>query len=156
MSGTSGDGVDASLIRSDGITNYEVLKDRYFEYDKDIFEDIHKLKEKILKKLKSLLTSDMASSFEEAIKQRQSNNIKSELTFIGIKETNLEKFERVKNNFFATVKFVSEIISVKRDKDNKIIEGNPDKIKVVTDHWKFTKTTISQNPNWYLSEIVGK
>ena len=32
----------------------------------------------------------MASSFEEAIKQRQSNNIKSELTFIGIKETNLE------------------------------------------------------------------
>jgi len=98
----------------------------------------------------------MASSFEEAIKQRQSNNIKSELTFIGIKETNLEKFERVKNNFFATVKFVSEIISVKRDKDNKIIEGNPDKIKIVTDHWKFTKTTISQNPNWYLSEIVGK
>ena len=108
------------------------------------------------KKLKSLLTSDMASSFEEAIKQRQNNNIKSELTFIGIKETNLEKFERVKNNFFATVKFVSEIISVKRDKDNKIIEGNPDKIKIVTDHWKFTKTTISQNPNWYLSEIVGK
>ena len=108
------------------------------------------------KKLKGLLTSDMASSFEEAIKQRQNNNIKSELTFIGIKETNLEKFERVKNNFFATVKFVSEIISVKRDKDNKIIEGNPDKIKIVTDHWKFTKTTISQNPNWYLSEIVGK
>ena len=108
------------------------------------------------KKLKSLLTSDMASSFGEAIKQRQNNNIKSELTFIGIKETNLEKFERVKNNFFATVKFVSEIISVKRDKDNKIIEGNPDKIKIVTDHWKFTKTTISQNPNWYLSEIVGK
>ena len=57
------------------------------------------------KKLKSLLTSDMASSFEEAIKQRQNNNIKSEITFIGIKETNLEKFERVKNNFFATVRY---------------------------------------------------
>ena len=50
MSGTSGDGVDASLIRSDGITYYKVLKDRYFEYDKDIFKDIHKLKEKIFKK----------------------------------------------------------------------------------------------------------
>ena len=108
------------------------------------------------KKLKSLLTTDMANNFEQAIKQRQEHNIKSELTFIGIKETNLEKFERVKNNFFATVKFVSEIISVKRDENNKIIEGNPDKIKIVTDHWKFTKTTISQNPNWYLSEIVSK
>ena len=108
------------------------------------------------KKLKSLLTSDMASSFEEAIKQRQNNNIKSEITFIGIKETNLEKFERVKNNFFATVKFVSEIISVKRDKDNKIIEGNPDKIKIVTDHWKFSKNIFSKDPNWYLADIVSK
>ena len=44
MIGTSVDGDDASLIRSDGITSYEVLKNRYFEYDKDIFEDIHKLK----------------------------------------------------------------------------------------------------------------
>ena len=36
-------------------------------------------------------------------------------------------------------KFVAEVISVKKDKDNKIIEGNPDKIKFVTDVWKFTK-----------------
>ncbi len=108
------------------------------------------------KQLKDLLTSDMANNFDEAIKQRKQNNITSELTFIGIKEADLEKFEKVKNNFFATVKFVSEIISVKRDKDNKIIEGNPDKIRLVTDHWKFTKNVISQNPNWYLSEIVSK
>ena len=60
MSGTSGDGVDASLIRSDGITNYEVLKDRYFEYDKDIFEDIHKLKEKILKKRLKYLSKEIS------------------------------------------------------------------------------------------------
>ena len=40
---------------------------------------------------------------------------------------------------YATVKFVSEVISVKKDKDNKIIEGNPDKIKHVVDVWKFKK-----------------
>ena len=57
---------------------------------------------------------------------------------------------------FATVKLVSEIISVKRDKNNKIIEGNPDKIKLVTDHWKFSKNIFSKNPNWYLSDIIGK
>ncbi len=50
MSGTSGDGVDASIIKSDGINNYEVLKERYFEYDKDIFSSIHNLKEKITRK----------------------------------------------------------------------------------------------------------
>ena len=73
-----------------------------------------------------------------------------------MKETKLEKFERIKNQMFATVKLVSEIISVKRDKNNKIIEGNPDKIKLVTDHWKFSKNIFSKNPNWYLSDIIGK
>ena len=107
------------------------------------------------KSLKDLLTQDMNVSFEEAINQRNKNNIKSEITFVGTK-SKLEKFEKIKNNFFATVKFVSEVISVKRDKDNKVIEGNPDKIKVVTDHWKFSKSVLSKKPNWYLSEIVSK
>jgi len=108
------------------------------------------------KKLKDLLSPEMASNFEQAIIQRNKDKISSELTFIGIKSSNLEKFEKIKTEFFATVKFVCEIISVKRDKDNKIIEGNPDKIKIVTDHWKFSKNIFSKNPNWYLSEIIGK
>jgi len=108
------------------------------------------------KKLKDLLSPEMASNFEQAIIQRNKDKISSELTFIGMKSSNLEKFEKIKTEFFATVKFVCEIISVKRDKDNKIIEGNPDKIKIVTDHWKFSKNIFSKNPNWYLSEIIGK
>ena len=107
-------------------------------------------------KLKKLLTPHMSENFESAITQRQKDGITSELTFISMKETKLEKFERIKNQMFATVKLVSEIISVKRDKNNKIIEGNPDKIKLVTDHWKFSKNIFSKNPNWYLSDIIGK
>ena len=108
------------------------------------------------KKLKDLIAPDIALSFNQAIKQRDSDNIKSELTFVGMKKSNLEKFEKIKSEFIATVKFVSEIISVKKDKDNKIIEGNPDKIKTVTDQWKFSKNIFSKNPNWYLSEIISK
>jgi anhydro-N-acetylmuramic acid kinase len=47
MSGTSGDGVDASIIKTNGINHYELINDKYFEYDSDIFKDIHSLKEKI-------------------------------------------------------------------------------------------------------------
>ena len=47
MSGTSGDGVDASIIQSNGETKYDVIKDKYYEYERPIFQDIHKLKEKI-------------------------------------------------------------------------------------------------------------
>ena len=107
-------------------------------------------------KLKSLLTPNMASNFEEAINVRNKDNIKSEFTFIGVKESSVEKYEKVKNNLFASVKFVSEVISVKKDRDNKIIEGNPDKIKQVVDYWKFTKSVLNKSPNWYLSEIVSK
>jgi len=108
------------------------------------------------KKLRSLLTSDMAANFEQAIQARNKENIKSEFTFVGVKESSLEKYERIKNELFASVKFVSEVISVKKDKDDKIIEGNPDKIKQVIDYWKFTRNILKKGPNWYLSEIVNK
>ena len=109
-----------------------------------------------IKKLKTLLTPEMISNFEEAINLRNNEKIKSEFTFVGIKESNVEKYNKIKNELFATVKLVSEVISVQKDKDNKIIEGNPDKIKKVTDYWKFSKNILKKSPNWYLSEIVIK
>ena len=107
-------------------------------------------------KLKNLLSSDMFSNFSDAIKSRNKEGIKSEFTFIGVKESSVEKYDKIKDDLFATVKFVAEVISVKRDKENKIIEGNPDKIKFVTDNWKFTRNIKQKNPNWYLSEIISK
>ena len=108
-----------------------------------------------LKKLKNLLTSNMNNNFSAAIEVRNKEKIKSEFTFIGMKESSVEKYEKIKDDVFATVKFVAEVISVKKDKDNKTIEGNPDKIKFVTDIWKFTRNIQNKNPNWYLSEIIS-
>ena len=48
MSGTSGDGVDASIISSDGVDSYSEVLNNYFEYDQKIYENLHKLREKIL------------------------------------------------------------------------------------------------------------
>jgi|TARA_B110000444_G_C18716014_1_gene536083 predicted lipid-binding transport protein (Tim44 family) len=107
------------------------------------------------KKLKSLLTSKMNSNFSGAIDLRNNDKIKSEFTFIGMKNISVEKYEKVKDDLFATVKFVAEVISVKKDKEDKIIEGNSDKIKFVTDIWKFTKNIKNKSPNWYLAEIIS-
>ena len=49
MSGTSGDGVDASLAISDGKDKFEVIHNEYSLYPKNIYDEFHKLKEKILK-----------------------------------------------------------------------------------------------------------
>ncbi len=107
-------------------------------------------------KLKSLLAPNMFSNFSDAIKSRNKEGIKSEFTFIGVKESSVEKYEKSKDNLFATVKFVAEVISFKKDKENKTIEGNPDKIKFVTDNWKFTRNIKQRDPNWYLSEIISQ
>ena len=127
-------------------TNYEVLEGRE--------------KKEFLKgaeiAYETILTSDMSLNFEQAIESRNKENIKSEFTFIGVKESSVEKYERIRNELFASVKFVSEVISVKKNNDGKIIEGNPDRIKVVIDYWKFSKNILKKSPNWYLSEIVSK
>jgi anhydro-N-acetylmuramic acid kinase len=47
MSGTSMDGVDASIIQSDGETKYKAIKDKYFEYPKDIYTGLTELRDKI-------------------------------------------------------------------------------------------------------------
>jgi predicted lipid-binding transport protein (Tim44 family) len=104
------------------------------------------------KSLKDLVTEEMNKNFESAIEERNSKNIKSELTFIGIKSSTIEKFEKTAGALFFTVKFISEIISFKKDKDNNVIEGDPNKIKTVIDRWKFTRKISSMNPNWYLAE----
>jgi len=104
------------------------------------------------KNLKDLVTEEMNKNFESAIEERNSKNIKSELTFIGIKSSTIEKFEKTAEALFFTVKFISEIISFKKDKDNNVIEGDPNKIKTVIDRWKFTRKISSMNPNWYLAE----
>ena len=107
-------------------------------------------------KLKKLLTKDIFNNFEQAIDHRNEENIKSELTFIGFKESRIEKFEKIEDKFFSTVKIVCEIISVKKDKNEIVVEGDPDKIKTVTDYWKFSKNVSSKNPNWFLAEIISK
>ena len=56
MSGTSMDGVDASVIRSDGENNYESIFDKYFEYDEVIYSDLLNLRDKI-NSIKDLTTN---------------------------------------------------------------------------------------------------
>ncbi len=70
----------------------------------------------------------------------------------GIRESKDEIKEHAqnKNMLEVTVEFVSEIISCVKDQDNKVVSGDPEKIKKVLDTWKFSKDSNSNNPNWLL------
>ena len=104
------------------------------------------------KTLKPLLNKEIYQNFSDEIDHRKKENLKSELTFVTVKSAKIKNFEKKNNIYTFTVNFVSEIITCKKDKNNKVIEGNPDIIKTVNDVWKFSKNMWSSNPNWYLVE----
>ena len=66
------------------------------------------------------------------------------------KDLNLRNNQNKNNIMEVTVDFVSEIISCVKDKDNKILSGDPEKVKKVFDTWKFSKNSKSNNQNWLL------
>ena len=90
MSGTSADGVDASIIQSNGDNEYEVILDKYFRYTQNIYENIHSLKEEIkdskdlinlskkIQPLEKEITLFHAKAVNEII-----NKFKSNVDFIG-------------------------------------------------------------------------
>tara|TARA_B100001123_G_C15282758_1_gene1014563 strand:+ start:791 stop:1390 length:600 start_codon:yes stop_codon:yes gene_type:complete len=104
------------------------------------------------KSLKSLLGKKLFEDFSNVIDERKQKQHKYETTFIGLKSSKILEFKKIENIYKVSVDFVSEIITCVKDKDNKIIEGNPDTIKTVNDVWKFSKNMWSQDPTWYLIE----
>ena len=105
-----------------------------------------------LKSIKSLIDVKIFEQFNNVIEDRASKGLVSDTTFIGINSAKIKEHRENNNIFEVTVDFVSEIISCIRDKDKKIISGDPKKIKKVYDTWKFSRDIRSSNPNWSLIE----
>ncbi|MDC1476095.1 Tim44/TimA family putative adaptor protein [Pelagibacteraceae bacterium] len=108
------------------------------------------------KKLKGLLGKELFFDFSKVIDERKAKQLKYETTFIGVKSSKVLEFKKIENIYKVTVNFVSEIVTSVKDKNNQIIEGNPDTIKTANDIWKFSKNMWSQDPTWYLVETSNK
>jgi len=82
MSGTSLDGIDVSIIKSDGNEEYSSEYDGYFEYDRELVQKFLKLRDKIS-------NSDDLDRFYEEIK-----DLEREVTLFHFKAVNetIEKF----------------------------------------------------------------
>ncbi|MDA9687664.1 Tim44/TimA family putative adaptor protein [Candidatus Pelagibacter sp.] len=107
-----------------------------------------------LTKCKALLSKKIYGQFNEALLERKSKGHFAEITFIGINSALIKDYKVVEKNLEVTVNFVSEIITCVKNKEKKIISGDPQKIKKVYDTWKFSKDTRSTNPNWLLIDTI--
>ena len=84
MSGTSMDGVDASLIKSDGLSKYNTISNKYFEYDKNLYQNLTNIRDKISNSKDLEILSNDLKSIEKEITlfhAKVVNEITKESTF---------------------------------------------------------------------------
>tara|TARA_Y100001935_G_C17158014_1_gene433802 strand:- start:299 stop:853 length:555 start_codon:yes stop_codon:yes gene_type:complete len=107
-----------------------------------------------LTKSKPLLSKKIHDQFNDALKERNSRGHFAEITFIGINSADIKEHKNVNNILNVTVDFVSEVITCVKDKEKKIISGDPETIKKIYDTWVFSRDIRSNNPNWQLVDIL--
>jgi predicted lipid-binding transport protein (Tim44 family) len=100
--------------------------------------------------LRDLLSSEVYDSFEAVMRDREKHEQKTETRFVSIDKSELVTAEARDRNAQLTVRFVSQMISVTRDKTGAIVDGNPDKVADITDVWTFARDITSRDPNWKL------
>ena len=100
--------------------------------------------------LRDLLSSEVYESFETVIKDREKHEQKTETRFVSVDKAELVGAEARDRAAQLTVRFVSQMVSVTRDKTGTIVDGNPDKVTDITDVWTFARDVTSRDPNWKL------
>ena len=103
---------------------------------------------------KPLLSKEIYNQFDEALKERDKRGHRADITFIGVNSATIKEHKKENSFLKVTVDFVSEVITCIKDKENKIISGDPEKIKKIYDTWVFSRDTRSNNPNWQLIETL--
>ena len=104
---------------------------------------------------KTLLSKKVYDEFKQALLERDEKGHFAEITFIGINSASIKEHKQVDNNLEVTVNFESELITCLRDKEKKIVSGDPEKIKNISDTWTFSKDIRSNNPNWLLIDTIA-
>ncbi|WP_435114024.1 Tim44/TimA family putative adaptor protein [Candidatus Pelagibacter bacterium nBUS_36] len=101
-----------------------------------------------------LINKEIFNQFNDALKARSNRGHYAEITFIGINSANIKEHKKIDKILNVTVDFVAEVVTCIKDKDKKIVSGDPEKIKKIYDTWIFSRDVTSSNPNWQLVNIL--
>ncbi len=136
----------------DEVAKNEFLKGAKIAYE-TIITDFSDNDNKLIKS-KPLLSQKIYDQFNQALKDRDQRGHYAEITFVGVKSATIKEHKTIDQILKVTVDFVSEVITCIKDKDKKVISGDPEKIKNIYDTWVFSRDTKSKNPNWHLVETL--
>lgn len=100
--------------------------------------------------LKPLLSDTVYSQFEAAITDREQKNLTIDSEFIGVDKTEILDAGVTDRIAKVTIKFLSDLVTTTKNDEGRVVEGDPTKIKRVTDIWTFARDVGSSDPNWKL------
>lgn len=100
--------------------------------------------------LRPLLADDVYENFAAAIKGRLDAKQTLETTLIAIKGAEIVEARMEGRTAYVTVKFVSEQVNVTRNAAGEVVDGDPNRVTVITDIWTFARNTRASDPNWAL------
>src|SRR5215470_17857303 len=100
--------------------------------------------------LREWLSKEVFDGFDQVIREREGRGETAESRFVSIDTTEITAADLRGRTAQLTVRFVSQLVSVTRDKTGNVTEGNPDKVSDVTDIWTFARDVTSRDPNWKL------
>ena len=105
-----------------------------------------------LEKIKKLSSNEVYSIFKEVIDERNKKGLTVEAVFDGVRDIRIKEVKLNKRTLNAeiTMIFKCDLTYTIKDKNNKLIEGGPDKIKKQKDIWTFSRKMKSEIPNWFL------
>ncbi len=105
-----------------------------------------------LESVRRFLSDDVYAAFAEVVEAREKEGLKVDANFIGVREIGLKdaQFDEGSRLGEITVKFVGELTSVVRDRNGKIVEGNPNEAVRQKDIWTFARKFGENDPNWQL------
>lgn len=100
--------------------------------------------------LRDLLSRDVYAEFEQVIDEAQRSETRQETTLVAIQSADIVRAALKGRNAEITVNFMSEQITVERDRKGEIVSGDPTSTELVADEWTFSRDVRSPNPNWTL------
>ena len=105
-----------------------------------------------MEEIRSLLSPEVAETFDEVINNRNAQGLTIEAEFVGIRELKLSNvyFNKATDIADISVSLTAELISVVKNADGDVVEGDAKQIKRQKDIWTFSKDMGLQDPNWQL------
>ena len=125
---------------------------RFLEGAKGAFEMVLKaFQDNDAETLKHLLADDIEEMFVEEAKARQEGDTKMDTTLVSIAEAKITDVELRQKHASISVQFISEQVSVERDKDGEIVGGDVSHIDRIEDEWTFERDLGAKHPNWIIT-----